>query len=303
MTPQELVDEFTTSLPYQLDDFQLEAIRALANGHSVLVAAPTGTGKTVIGEFGIFIARKSATRAIYTTPIKALSNQKFRDFRARWGDDEVGLLTGDVVVNRDAPVLVMITEVLRNALVTGRSFGKVMPSGEEASGPGEAVNIPALADVGTIVFDEVHYMGDAERGTAWEESILLAPRHVPLVCLSATVPNAAEIAEWIRDAHGDLSCIFHDQRAVPLEHRYWLPGEDVDQDKQPFKVYTVVDAEGKLTNDARKLRNVGGELAGRVRWGGVSSQGLRGEGRSSGGDENPREQPAAWRVVRYLEGE
>src|SRR3984893_15904750 len=194
MTPQELVDEFTASLPYPLDDFQIEAARALANGHSVLVAAPTGTGKTVIGEFGIFMARKYKQRAIYTTPIKALSNQKFRDFRARWGDDEVGLLTGDVVVNREAPVLVMTTEVLRNMLVTGAS----------------------IDDVGCIVFDEVHYMGDAARGTAWEESILLAPRHVPLVCLSATVPNSSEIAEWIRIAHGELPCIFHVQRAVPL---------------------------------------------------------------------------------------
>src|SRR5437660_1756223 len=128
MTPEALVEEFTASLPYQLDDFQLEAIRALANRHSVLVAAPTGTGKTIIGQFGIFMARKYNTRAIYTTPIKALSNQKFRDFRARWGDDQVGLLTGDVVVNRDAPVLVMTTEVLRNALITGRSFGAIMPS-------------------------------------------------------------------------------------------------------------------------------------------------------------------------------
>jgi superfamily II RNA helicase len=281
MTPEELVEEFTASLPYQLDDFQREAIQALAKGHSVLVAAPTGTGKTVVGEFGIFMARKHGQRAFYTTPIKALSNQKFRDFRGRWGDAEVGLLTGDVVVNRDAPVLIMTTEVLRNMLVTGAS----------------------IDDVGTIVFDEVHYMGDAERGTAWEESILLAPRHVPLVCLSATVPNAAEIAEWIRDAHGDLTCIFHDQRAVPLEHRYWLPGKDADEEKQPFKVYTVLDADGNLTNDARKLRNVGGELAGRVRWGGVSSQGLRGEERSPGADQDPREQPAAWRVVRYLEGE
>src|SRR3982074_1959235 len=103
MTPEQLVDEFPASLPYQLDDFQVEAIRALANRHSVLVAAPTGTGKTVIGEFGMFMARKYNTRAIYTTPIKALSNQKFRDYRARWGHDEVGLLTGDVVVNREAP--------------------------------------------------------------------------------------------------------------------------------------------------------------------------------------------------------
>src|SRR5215216_6274600 len=277
--PEELVEEFTASQPYQLDDFQLEAIRALANRHSVLVAAPTGTGKTVVGEFGIFMARKYATRAIYTTPIKALSNQKYRDFRAIWGDDQVGLLTGDVVVNRDAAILVMTTEVLRNMLVTGSS----------------------VADVGTIVFDEVHYMGDAERGTAWEESILLAPRHLPLVCLSATVPNAAEIAEWIRDAHGDLTCVFHEERAVPLEHRYWLPGADAE--KHDFQVHTVLDADGHLTNDARRLRGVGGELAGRVRWGGVSSQGFRGEERLPASDRDPREQPAAWRVVRYLEGE
>src|SRR5215216_2904956 len=123
MSPDELVEEFSASQPYTLDDFQLEAIRALANHHSVLVAAPTGTGKTVVGEFGIFMARKHDLRALYTTHIKALSNQKFRDFRKIWGDDEVGLLTGDVVVNRDAPILVMTTEVLRNSLVTGNFFG------------------------------------------------------------------------------------------------------------------------------------------------------------------------------------
>src|ERR671932_276267 len=109
MTPESLVEEFTTSLPFQLDNFQLDAIRALANRHSVLVAAPTGTGKTVVGEFGIFLARKHNLRAIYTTPIKALSNQKFRDFRASFGDAEVGLLTGDVVVNREARIVVMTT--------------------------------------------------------------------------------------------------------------------------------------------------------------------------------------------------
>src|SRR5579859_1256257 len=286
MTSARLVEEFLASLPYQLDDFQLEAIQALAKGHSVLVAAPTGTGKTVVGEFGIFQARKHRLRALYTTPIKALSNQKFRDFRARWGDAEVGLVTGDVVVNRDSPVLVMTTEVLRNMLVTGAN----------------------IDDVGTIVFDEVHYMGDAERGTAWEESILLAPRHIPLVCLSATVPNAAEIAEWIRDAHGDLTMILHDHRAVPLEHRYWLPGADrasADLKATPptFAVTTIVDADGNPTNDARKLRGVGGELAGRVRWGGVTSQGFRGEDRLPGSDKDPRELPAPWRVVRYLDGE
>jgi ATP-dependent RNA helicase HelY len=280
MTPAELVEEFTASLPYQLDDFQLDAIRALGTGHSVLVAAPTGTGKTVIADFGVYRARASGLRAFYTTPIKALSNQKYRDYKSMYGAD-VGLLTGDISLDADAPIVIMTTEVLRNMLVTGAN----------------------IDDVGTIVFDEVHYMGDAERGTAWEESILLAPRHVPLVCLSATVPNAAEIAEWIRDAHGDLTCVFHDQRAVPLEHRYWLPDEDADQEKRPFRVYAVVDADGNLTKDARKLRNVGGELAGRVRWGGVASQGLRGEEREPGADHDPRELPAPWRVVRYLEGE
>ncbi|MDQ6670349.1 MAG: DEAD/DEAH box helicase [Chloroflexota bacterium] len=284
--PEALVEQFRASAPYPLDDFQLEAIQALANGHSVLVAAPTGTGKTVIADFGAFQARTFGLRAFYTTPIKALSNQKYRDYRALYGDD-VGLLTGDISLNADAPIVIMTTEVLRNMLVTGAS----------------------IADVGTIVFDEVHYMGDAERGTAWEESILLAPRHIPLVCLSATVPNAAEIAEWIRDAHGDLTCILHDQRAVPLEHRYWLPGADpkpeseTQSGKQTFKVYTVLDPDGHLIDDARKLRSVGGELAGRVRWGGVSSQGFRGEDRPPASDKDPRELPAAWRVVRYLEGE
>jgi len=284
--PEALVAQFRAAAPYPLDDFQLEAIQALANGHSVLVAAPTGTGKTVIADFGAFQARAFGLRAFYTTPIKALSNQKYRDYRALYGD-AVGLLTGDISLNSDAPIVIMTTEVLRNMLVTGSN----------------------IDDVGTIVFDEVHYMGDAERGTAWEESILLAPRHIPLVCLSATVPNAAEIAEWIRDAHGDLTCILHDHRAVPLEHRYWLPGaqpkpkSESESDKQTFKVYTVLDPDGHLVDDARKLRAVGGELAGRVRWGGVSSQGLRGEDRLPASDKDPRELPSPWRVVRYLDGE
>src|SRR5258708_10286650 len=137
MTPVGLVAEFIARLPYPLDDFQLDAIRALANGHSVLVAAPTGTGKTVIADFGVFQARTSGLRAFYTTPIKALSNQKYRDYKSMYGAD-VGLLTGDISLNADAPIVIMTTESLRNMLVT-------------------AANID---DVGTIVFDHVHYMGD-----------------------------------------------------------------------------------------------------------------------------------------------
>src|SRR6266511_2757861 len=181
---------------------EAEAMVALAAGQSVLVAAPTGTGKTVVAEFAVHLAHARGLRSLYTTPIKALSNQKYRDVRARYGD-AVGLLTGDLVVEPDAAIQVMTTEVLRNRLVQGTD---------------------ALDDVGTIVFDEVHYMGDPERGTAWEESILLCPRRIPLVCLSATVPNADEIATWLRDVHGDLACVFHDERAVPLEVQYFLDG-------------------------------------------------------------------------------
>ncbi len=213
-----------------------------------------------------------------------MSNQKFRDFRAVYGEDEVGLLTGDVVVNRDAPILVMTTEVLRNQLVTAPVEGD-----------------PPLADVGVIVFDEVHYIADPERGTAWEESILLAPHHIPLVCLSATVPNATEIAEWIRDIHGDLTYVVHDERTVPLEHRFWLPDPDASRPTR-FSVSTVLDPDGNVVAP-RNLLRVGGELAGRVRWGGVTSHGFRGDDDAGGDDREPREVPAPWRVVRYLEGE
>ena len=308
MNVDALVREFEATLPYPVDPFQADAIRALANGHSVLVAAPTGTGKTVVAEFGVFMARKRGLRALYTTPIKALSNQKFRDFRERYGETEVGLLTGDVVVNREAPIVVMTTEVLRNILVTGeagqpRWAAVDSKEGEDGAGSAsvdegaEAVP-PAMADVGVVVFDEVHYMGDPERGTAWEEAILLAPKHVALVCLSATVPNAGDVAEWIREAHGELTCIFHDQRAVPLEHRYWLP--DADPTKG-FQVFTVQDARGERTAPAQ-LSRVGGELARRVRWGGSVDIDERVDGDEE--DERaPREIPDPWRVLRFLEGE
>jgi ATP-dependent RNA helicase HelY len=269
------VADFEARYPYRFDHFQLDAMRALARGSSVLVAAPTGTGKTVIAEFGIFLTRQARAygadrsadhrpraplRAIYTTPIKALSNQKYRDFRAIYGD-EVGLLTGDVVLNPGGSVLVMTTEVLRNMLVQREQ---------------------KLDDVGVIVFDEVHYVGDKERGTAWEEAILLAPQGVPLVCLSATVPNADEIAAWLRSARGDLECIFHDERAVPLEHRYFVQS----------KAHLVVDAHGKRRN---WFRGIGGELASRYR---------RGPPRLVGReplDRNALPEAEPWQVVKYLE--
>src|SRR5918911_741458 len=223
------------------------------------LAAPTGTGKTVIAEFGVFLARRAGLRAIYTTPIKALSNQKYRDFKAVYGD-EAGLLTGDIVLNADGSVLVMTTEVLRNMVVQREQ---------------------RLDDIGVLVFDEVHYVGDKERGTAWEEAILLAPKGVPMVCLSATVPNADEVAAWLRAARGEMECIFHDERAVPLEHRYFVDG----------KAQLVVDAQGRRR---KSLKGVGGELASRYRRGGF---------REETQERDARPEPEPWQVVRYLEDE
>src|SRR5690606_6489834 len=170
-----IIEQFAVFYPFPLAPFQREAIETFLAGDSVMVAAPTGTGKTVIAEFGVYEASRRGGRVIYTTPIKALSNQKFRDLRA-WYGDRVGLLTGDVSENATAPVVVMTTEVLRNMLLQT---------------PWD------LESVDCVIFDEVHYIADPERGTTWEEAIILCPDHIQLVCLSATVSNAGEIADWI----------------------------------------------------------------------------------------------------------
>ena len=190
-----MIDQFAAQYPFPLDEFQRDAILTLLQGDSVMVAAPTGSGKTVVAEFGIHDSFRRTGRVLYTTPIKALSNQKFRDLRATYGDD-VGLLTGDVTENRDARVLVMTTEILRNMLLQS---------------PWE------LDDVDCIVFDEIHYLADPERGTTWEESIILCPEHVKLICLSATVTNADEIAGWISRTHRPIRLISHDH--VPSRSR------------------------------------------------------------------------------------
>jgi len=209
----EAIRRFAQQYPFPLDPFQLEAIRALDSGRSVLAAAPTGTGKTVIAEFGIQLAREQGLRCLYTSPIKALSNQKFRDWRARYGD--VGLLTGDVTEHPQGSILVMTTEVLRNMLLQSPH---------------------ALDDVACVVFDEVHFLADPERGTTWEEAILSCPKHVQLICLSATVANAGEVASWISHVHREMVLVTHFERAVPLEHSYYFEGE----------LHLLVDAEGKV---------------------------------------------------------
>ncbi len=196
-----------SKFPFELDRFQHEAIASLNAGSSVVVCAPTGSGKTLIGEYAIYRALSHRKRVFYTTPLKALSNQKLRDFREKFGFDAVGLLTGDVSINRDAPIIVMTTEIFRNMLY-GTPIGQVGIS---------------LTDVEAVVLDECHYMNDRQRGTVWEESIIYCPHEVQLVALSATVANSDQLTNWLNHVHGPTDLIYSDFRPVPLEFHYCTP--------------------------------------------------------------------------------
>ncbi|MFN8149344.1 MAG: DEAD/DEAH box helicase [Candidatus Nanopelagicales bacterium] len=187
--------EFRGLYEFPLDEFQVEACRALEAGSGVLVAAPTGAGKTVVGEFAVHLALRSGRKCFYTAPIKALSNQKYHDLVARYGADKVGLLTGDNTVNGEAPVVVMTTEVLRNMLYAGSH---------------------TLTGLAYVVMDEVHYLADRFRGAVWEEVIIHLPEHVAVVALSATVSNAEEFGEWLTEVRGATEIVVEEHRPVPL---------------------------------------------------------------------------------------
>ncbi|OUL17689.1 RNA helicase [Nostoc sp. 106C] len=193
--------------PFHLDQFQKDAIASLNAGRSVVVCAPTGSGKTLVGEYAIYRALARGKRVFYTTPLKALSNQKLRDFREKFGFDLVGLLTGDASINREAPILVMTTEIFRNMLY-GTPIGQIGIS---------------LVDVEAVVLDECHYMNDRQRGTVWEESIIYCPREVQLVALSATVANSDQLTDWLNRVHGPTDLIYSDFRPVPLEFHFCNP--------------------------------------------------------------------------------
>ena len=182
-----------------LDEFQRQAVWYLRKDTSLLVCAPTGTGKTLIADYLVDMTLKAGGRLIYTAPIKALVNQKFQEFSRQFGRDQVGIVTGDVSENNNASLVVMTTEVLRNMLMQDR-----LPDG-----------------LGWVVFDEIHYLDHPERGTVWEEAILLLPKSVGILGLSATIPNATEIANWIERVHRPIAVVSHDQRAVPLQHLYF----------------------------------------------------------------------------------
>src|ERR1035437_4433664 len=208
-SPGELAAAFAATLPWPIDDFQREAIEKLESHRGVVVSAPTSSGKTLVAEYAIWrcleapahlLADPSTpSRVIYTTPLKALSNQKYHDLCVRYGEREVGLVTGEHSINDTAPVVVMTTEILRNVLY------------DEPQ---------RLDTVATVVLDEIHYIDDFPRGTVWEEVIIEAPQHIRLIGLSATISNLDEVATWMSGLRGSIATVVRTERPVALE--MWL---------------------------------------------------------------------------------
>jgi len=244
------IDAFAKSYDFPLDDFQLRACRAVAVGQGVLLAAPTGAGKTIVGEFAVFMALATGRKAFYTTPIKALSNQKYADLVRRHGVDKVGLLTGDSSINGEAPVVVMTTEVLRNMMYAGSA---------------------TLRGLGFVVMDEVHYLADRLRGAVWEEVIIHLPEDVQVVSLSATVSNAEEFGAWLGEVRGNTEVIVEEHRPVPLS-QHMMVGQDM------YDLFADGTEVGKEVWDATQVNP---ELLERIR-GGDRSGGHDGFGRARG---------------------
>lgn len=218
--PRPVLADFRELYDFALDDFQARACEAVEDGDGVLVAAPTGSGKTLVGEFAVHLALEQGRKCFYTTPIKALSNQKYADLVRRYGPERVGLLTGDNSVNGEAPIVVMTTEVLRNMLYAGSR---------------------TLLDLGFVVMDEVHYLADRSRGAVWEEVIIHLPESVALVSLSATVSNAEEFGEWLATVRGSTTTIVEETRPVPL-YQHVMVGR---------RMYDLFDDDGDTGPDAR----------------------------------------------------
>lgn len=213
---------------FELDDFQKLAIEHIQNGKSVVVCAPTGAGKTCIAQSAIHLALEKGERIFYTTPLKALSNQKFNDFSKHYGEDLVGLLTGDTTINRDAQIVVMTTEVFRNMLY-GTTFGDLKDN---------------LQNVKYVVLDEVHYMNDEDRGTVWEESIIYCPTNIQIIALSATVQNSQQLTDWINTVHSKTELVYTDFRPVPLRFFYY-------DSSKPNTILPLLTPEGKLNKKIR----------------------------------------------------
>ena len=227
-----LTQQFIDSFDFAFDDFQIAACNSVEDGHGVLVAAPTGAGKTVVGEFAAYLSLQQGKKCFYTTPIKALSNQKFQEFVEKFGTENVGLLTGDTNVNSEAPVLVMTTEVLRNMLYQGSS---------------------TLTNLGSVVMDEVHYLADKFRGAVWEEVLIHLMESVQVISLSATVSNAEEFGEWLGEVRGTIDVIVSEIRPIPLYQHVLIGNKLVDLFTKPGQINSEII---KLESEAlRKVRH------------------------------------------------
>ena len=269
----QLREEFVDRYPFPIDRFQHESFDALDRGEHVVVAVPTGSGKTVVAEYGIAAARAEGRRAFYTAPVKALSNQKYRDLVAVHGENEVGLLTGDNSINGDAPIVVMTTEVLRN-MIYGRSR--------------------LLHDLGLVVLDEVHFLQDSYRGPVWEEVMIHLPQHVRLVCLSATVSNVDELAEWITTVRGPTASIVERRRPVRLDNEYLV----ADRTNDRLRMLPVF-VDGHVNRDAVTLDE--SAVRGRPGRGGQGRPGRRSERNEQGSGRKVLAPPGRVETVELLE--
>jgi len=246
-------------LSFELDPFQERSCEALEDGHGVLVCAPTGAGKTVVGEFAVHLALAQGQKCFYTTPIKALSNQKYADLTERYGAKSVGLLTGDSSINGNAPIVVMTTEVLRNMLYA---------------------NSATLDGLGYVVMDEVHYLADRFRGAVWEEVILHLSESVRLISLSATVSNAEEFGDWLVEVRGDTTVVVDEHRPVPLWQHMLVNNRMMD-------LFVGETPEGEPRTNPELLRRTENESRGQVTWGPRNAR----AGRRSGAPRGPRFRP------------
>ncbi|RRD47518.1 RNA helicase [Tessaracoccus sp. OH4464_COT-324] len=265
-----LLTEFASGYSFPLDDYQLDGCRALLEGSGVLVAAPTGAGKTVVGEFGVFLAVANSRKCFYTTPIKALSNQKYHDLVERYGPDRVGLLTGDQSINSEAQIVVMTTEVLRNMIYAAS---------------------PTLNHLGYVVLDEVHYLADRFRGAVWEEVILGLAESVQIVALSATVSNVEDFGAWLDEVRGSVVTVVSERRPVPL-YQHVLVGRrlvDLFEGVAPTALDSPTNRAAKVN---RELLRVARSESMRVRDDARRPRGRSGRGKSGGsqygGDTHPR---------------
>ncbi|MDF1488006.1 DEAD/DEAH box helicase [Tessaracoccus caeni] len=256
-----LVADFAAQYPFALDDYQLQGCDALAAGKGALVAAPTGAGKTVVGEFAVHLAVEQGRKCFYTTPIKALSNQKFHDLVDRYGADRVGLLTGDLSVNAEAQVVVMTTEVLRNMIYAEST---------------------TLRGLGYVVLDEVHYLADKFRGAVWEEVILGLSPAVQLVALSATVSNVEDFGDWLRTVRGDVATVVSERRPVPLFQHVLVGRRLVDLFEGVAPTARELPGEGRAKVNPELLK-VSKNERGRVRDDSRNPRGRRGRGKQQHG--------------------